>query len=113
MDKLKGIVLYDIQLDGNLNGVYINDHPLTNGEILTETARFIQGDGGFRGNGTMEFQCVWFDQVEGPISASLTFDITNGVIQAQWVIDGETNPTFSGYGFQMNERQIAISYWDV
>ena len=110
MSKLKGIILYDIQLDGHLTGVYTNNHPLSNGTISTETARLVSSDGSFRGNGRMEYECFWFDHVEGSINGRLVFTVTNGTIEAEWFVGNDTLPTFTGYGFQMNERQIAISY---
>ncbi|MBK7040348.1 MAG: hypothetical protein IPH46_07740 [Bacteroidetes bacterium] len=38
MSKVKGIVLYNIELNGKLSGVYTNDDPALKGKIFTEIA---------------------------------------------------------------------------
>lgn len=113
MSKVKGIVLYDLELDGNINEVYTNNHPQSNGNILTETARIVESDGGFRGNGRMVYECFYFDHLSGPTNCTLTFNVVDGVIHADWILNGENTPSFTGMGFQMNERQIAIFYESV
>lgn len=111
MKNLKGMVLYDLQLDGGLTGVYTNNHPTTSGNILTESATLRSAQGGLRGDGRMEYRCNWLEQNGVSVAGILIFDIRNGMISAKWTIDGDLQPTFEGYGFQMNDKQIAISYW--
>jgi len=102
MNEFRGIVLYNIELNGNLNGVYTNDHPITNNRIFTETARP-------RDNETNVYDCFYFDAADGRVNCTLTFTITNGIYDAEWEL--ENGFIFRGRGFQMNDRQIAISYW--
>lgn len=109
MVEFKGIVLYNIEADNNLNGVYTNNHPLTNNRIFAETARFIPDESSENGETEIRvYDCFYFD-TEGEIECTLTFSITNGIIDVVWSIGQRV--IFRGQGFQMNERQIAISYW--
>lgn len=106
MDEIGGIVLYNIERDGNLNGVYTNNHPITVARIFTEIARLRPGialDAPFR-----IYDSFYFDN-EGGHTCTLIFTITNGIYAAEWRLDNGI--VFSGEGYQMNDRQIAISYW--
>ena len=108
MDELKGIVLYDIERDGCLNGVYTNN--LTpNAEIYTETAkRKSRVD---NKNTIVEvYDCFYFDAESERVNCTLTFEIINGIINAEWRLLNN-DIIFTGQGFLMNDRQIAISYW--
>ena len=109
MEEFRGIVLYDLERNGNLNGVYTNNHPLIHNTIFTETARFRPNDSNINGNTEIrQYDCFYFD-TEGGIECNLRFTITNGIFDAVWSIGQRV--IFGGQGFQMNERQIAISYW--
>jgi hypothetical protein len=110
-EKLRGVILYDIQLNGNLNGVYTNNRT-PNSELYTETARLLPGSvGDFRTNGRMVYECFYFDAESGRVNARLEFEIINGLINARWFIGNDQNPTFTVQGYQMNQTQIAIAYW--
>ena len=109
MNEFKGIVLYNIERDGNLNGVYTNNDSNGNARIATETARLID-DSLVEGDTEVHiYDCFYFNNDEG-INCTLTFRITNGIYRADWQLNDGT-PIFIGEGFQMNDRQIAISYW--
>ncbi|MEW5677173.1 hypothetical protein ABGT15_12740 [Flavobacterium enshiense] len=112
MNRLRGIILYDIQLNGNLNGVYTNNRT-PNSELFTETARFLRDEsfGDFI-NGLMLYESFYFDFESGRVNARLEFVINNGIINARWIVDGDEEPAFVGQGYQMNHHQIAISYTD-
>lgn len=110
MNEFRGIVLYNIELNGNLNGVYTNNHPITNGRIFTETARLRDNTLVEQGTEVIVYDCFYFD-VNESVECTLTFRITNRIIDAFWQLPNQTAPIFTGQGFQMNERQIAISYW--
>lgn len=110
--KMKfGIVLYDIELNGNLNGVYCND--TLGKKILTETARLISP---IEDKLNREYDVIYFD-VSDSYTGKLTITDNNGLLDAIW-FDIKNNSTcqivpnliFKGQGFYMNERQIAISY---
>jgi len=111
MDEFRGIILYTIELDGNLNGVYTNNHPQTRGQIFTETARL--NNHTFDENGTeiIVYDSVYFDPVDNRVDCSLTFRISNRIYEATWVL--ENGFVFTGQGFRMNDRQIAIIYWNI
>ena len=108
-EEFRGIILYDIQLNGDLNGVYTNN--LTpNAELFTETARFLRdASSGDFSNGNMVYDCFYFDFEAGRVNATLVFEIQNRLIRAQWLVNDKI--VFIGEGYQMNERQIAIAYW--
>lgn len=112
--SFRGIILYDIQLDGNLTGVYTNNHDESRGQLRTEYAH-IKEDiiPNYRVDGEYEFECSYFDHVANRTNARLKFKIHNRIIYAEWYINDGNELTFSGEGFQMNERQLAISYWSV
>jgi len=110
-EKFRGIVLYNLELNGNLNGVYTNN--LTpNAEIFTETNRRINvKDNDNEINDIRNYDCFYYDFEEGRVDCSLRLIITNGIYRAEWIRLNEQTPIFIGEGFRMNERQIAISYW--
>ncbi len=108
MDEFRGIVLYNIERNGNLNGVYTNNHPVTESRIFTETARLVD-DTLIEGNTEIHiYESCYFDAINGGVNRNLTFRISDGIINAQWSIGEQI--LFVGQGFQMNERQIAITY---
>ncbi len=108
MEEFRGIVLYSVERDNNLNGVYTNNHPLAVNRIYTETARLraaeISSDGETE---TRTYDCFYFENERG-VECVLRFIISNGIFDAIWSIGDRV--IFEGQGFQMNDRQIAISY---
>jgi hypothetical protein len=105
-----GIVLYDIQMDGCLNGVYTNEP--AHGVIYNEIARKqkpsstpdkwdIEGD----------YDCMWFDELNSQENCILR--ITQSptdppVFKVEWLDTITRNPRFSGIGYYMNPRQFAV-----
>lgn len=107
MNEFQGIILYDIQLNGDLNGVYTNNR-IPDARLYTETAQLQPGSiGDFRTNGRMTYSSFYFD-VNLQVNCTLEFEIINGIINARWIVNDET--WFIGQGYQMNHHQIAISY---
>lgn len=112
MNELRGIVLYNIERDGNLNGVYTNNL-IPNSFIFTETARRRFSDP-FDNDRNRRYDFFYFDTNNNQQNGILTMSIdNNNIYNVDWVLDGDLNPTFRGQGFLMNDRQIAISYWNV
>ncbi|WP_298119075.1 hypothetical protein [Flavobacterium sp.] len=108
--QFRGIILFNIELNGNLNGVYTNN--LTpNAEIYTETAKLKDDTLVENGTEVHIYDSFYFDAVEGRVDCTLTFRITNGIYIAEWRLLGNEKTLFIGEGFLMNNRQIAISYW--
>ncbi|MBS1596392.1 MAG: hypothetical protein JST90_18920 [Bacteroidetes bacterium] len=103
-----GIILYDIQRDGCLNGVYTNLG--IHGEVFNEVCRKQKGQPqGLCGR----YDCMWFDLNNERISdreLNVTPRINApGIFEFEWVVGGKVN--FVGIGYQMNYKQIALTYW--
>lgn len=109
MEDFRGIILYNIELNGNLNGVYTNNHKDKKGEILNEIAKLRTRT---ETDSIVEiYDCVYFEDNSERISCTLTFTITNGIINAVWQPVDKDKPLYRGEGFKMNDHQIAIAYW--
>jgi len=111
--KMKfGIVLYEVELNGNLNGVYTND--AVGKQTFRETARLKDKES--EDENVKTYDVIYFD-VSDSYTGKLTITDNNGLLNARW-FDIKNNSTcqivsnlvFEGQGFYMNERQIAISY---
>lgn len=111
MGNFRGIVLYNIELDGNLNGVYTNNHRDLSGRILTETLRPIGDPIIEEGNEVYNYNSLYFDALEDWVDCTLKLTISNRIYTAEW--SRENVVIFQGEGFRMNERQIAITYWNI
>ena len=104
---VKGLVLYDKQLNGFLNGVFANDDSKNGGRIFTETAR--PNPDRMCENGGDWYEVFYFDGNNGKTSGELNlYKNSNNMYIAEWFVGG--NIVFKGFGFDMNERQIALSY---
>lgn len=107
MRKVKGIVLYNIELNGNLSGVYTNDDPALKGKIFTEIAsRNPAKDVPSKGEC---YDTLYFDSGPPVVACLLFLDLQNGKYTALWE-DNNSVPKYKGVGYRMNERQIAIAY---
>lgn len=100
------IILYSIELDGCLNGVYT--HQIIGGEILNEICRKVVNDKKLDG----DYKCFWFDINNTPYQRDLRimFKAPN-LYTFIWSVAGK--PILEGKGYRMNERQIAVSYWEI
>lgn len=108
--KVKGIVLYDKQLNGKLNGVFTNNDPNNNAEIFTETARPNLNKKCV--NGGTWYEMFYFDSSNGRFNGELNLYKNNhNMFIAEWYVGGSL--IFSGFGFDMNERQISLYYESV
>ncbi len=111
MNEFFGIVLYNIERDGNLNGVFTNIR-IPSARIFTETARRRIDDPGDSDN-SQRYDFFYFDSNNNQETGILTIAVdNNNIFNATWVLNGVVQPIFRGRGFLMNERQIAISYWE-
>lgn len=105
--KIKGIVLYDKQLNGKLNGVFTNNDPNNNAEIFTETARL--NPNRICENGGNWYEVFYFDGNNGKTFGEMNlYKNSHNMYIAEWYVNA--NIIFKGFGFDMNERQIAINY---
>ncbi|WP_026705037.1 hypothetical protein [Flavobacterium soli] len=113
MENFRGQILYDLQLDGSLTGVYTNNHPALSGILLTEIARVrLDSQAYDRSDGIFEYDSVYIDIENSTVNCELTFRVNNRIIQAEWRLENG-RIVFRGEGFLMNDRQIALSYWSV
>jgi hypothetical protein len=102
-----GIALYNIELDGCLNGVFTNDEQ--DGKIFNEIAKIHTelGEDDFCG----VYHCFYFDSPRLRNDCELTIDLvpdTDGTYSFTWKSDGAA--IFEGTGYLMNERQLAVHY---
>lgn len=109
----RGIVLYDIELNGCLNGVYANEQNPTAGVIFNEIARKIKNTRGIIG----EYDCFYFEtgnrrQRNTRCNAILIISPTThaNVFKFEWLELPSRTRVFMGVGYQMNDRQIAVHY---
>jgi hypothetical protein len=109
---IKGIILYDIEPDGCLNGVYTNN--AADGVIFNEIARrnsyTAEENDGIRG----VYDCFYFNQDPRRNNVRLTIGLaqdtsTGRAFSFEW--EGQ-RIRFSGIGYRMNERQLVVHYWD-
>lgn len=110
----RGIVLYSIEKDGCLNGVYANEQPPDAGIIFNEMARKIQKTV-TKGKDPIEgvYECSYFEtdsarrdvqlKIDGRSPAANVFDVL-------WIDPVTSLPIFEGVGYKMNERQFAVHY---
>lgn len=118
MPTFNGVAVYEILPNGCLNGVYTNDHPNTQNEILNEIARKV-----LNGNGdinTGKYVCSYIDA--GNVTVNCDLEITTGIVRKngrsgqydfKWYDTGKTtNPIFEGTGWLTRHNQITVSYRD-
>jgi hypothetical protein len=110
----KGIVLYTIESNGCLNGVYTNDD--LGGVIFTETAKRqpTTADAVDRISGT--YDAFYFDRNTLRNNTRLIISNIPGAINRYtftWRTIGATTDAFVGEGYIMNDRQVAVAYREV
>ena len=104
-----GIVLYTIESDGCLNGVYTNDD--LGGEIFTETAKRRTPSTADRISGT--YDAFYFDRDTLRNNARLTISPIPGATNRYtfiWRRARANTDTFVGEGYIMNNKQVAVAY---
>lgn len=107
-----GIILYGIELNGCLNGVYTNDG--LNGEMFNEIARIRKQDNSNKNEICGEYDCFYFDAIDGRAGWTLVIEYKNPQRKSNEYIFTWKNKsgkiTFVGAGYKMNEKQIAVHY---
>ena len=111
MSTYNGIIVYGIYLDGCLNGVYSNDHQLTNNEIFNEIARKKSKD---EDEILGIYTCSYIDLSSKAYICDLEIKIGK---KAQydfiWYETGHPNKIkFIGIGWRTSKNQITVSYSD-
>jgi hypothetical protein len=102
-----GIILYNLKLDGCLNGVYTSDQE--DGKIYNEIARPQK----LTGDDIMgSYDCFYFDTHNARVNADLTITLkakTRKTYLFSWEIKGKV--LYEGVGYRMTWRLIAVHYW--
>ena len=123
-DKFNGIVLYNIERDGCLNGVYTNEQAYT-GRIYNEIARRQNQDKHYKIESEEGKRACCNIDIEGHYDCQY-FDVNNEYCRCELEIKrdpitahnvyrfywrGKNGRDFEGIGYQMNHNQLAVSYW--
>jgi hypothetical protein len=106
-----GIILYDIELDGRLNGVYTNyfNQGCINNEILRPQK--VSDKLNCHSDIDGPYDCSFFDVNYAQISCELQIKlIAMNSYSFEWK-DKDCRNIFEGVGYKMNNRQIAVHYW--
>jgi len=101
-----GIVLYNIELNGCLNGVFTNDG--LSGVIYNEIAKIKGGARSHDFSGI--YDCFYFDRPDLRNDVELEISTSNGMYTFTWRNITTRQAIFIGTGFLMNEKQIAVHY---
>ena len=101
-----GVVLYNIELDGCLNGVYTNTG--AKGEICNEINKKRSDT---ENNDSIDeilgtYDCKYFDQ-SGTLKID-THPLDKRIYHFNWDIKGNEH---EGVGYKVNKEQIVVTYW--
>jgi hypothetical protein len=107
--QFQGIVLYDIDLNGCLKGVYTDN--FTNGDIYNEIARKQTGAVGIEG----KYICSYTENGNVLREAILTITKIPGIkgnLKGTYSFDWHDGKksVYTGIGFQMSKSQVAVYY---
>jgi hypothetical protein len=108
--KFHGMVLYDIELNGCLNGVFTNNSPQADGHISNE---IVKKSDGVLNNLDGDYTCSYIEAGNVVVQATLhvALNTTRGTYSFIWRENSNNlQIIFSGIGFQMNPHQIAVYY---
>ncbi|HTB31985.1 MAG TPA: hypothetical protein VK808_08175 [Bacteroidia bacterium] len=107
MSEIHGIVLYDIELDECLNGVWTNQH--NEGVICNEIAKRTNPSEKNNDDEIAGFYKSTYIEFDNNIhNGTLTIEPFEGGYSFLWKY--ENGNTFKGKGYRMNTRQIAVHY---
>lgn len=101
----EGIILYNIELDNCLNGVFTNYY--LDGTIFNEIAKKRECSNGIVG----VYDCFYFDIIDRKNDVELQISIDKSK-QNTFLFEWRNEKTllFKGIGYKMNEKQIAVHY---
>jgi len=105
MANYQGIVVYEIFPNGCLNGVYSNDHPLTQNEIFNEIARKKSKNAG-KIDG--DYTCCYIDLNNVAYICDLEIKNNSNQFQFTWYETGTRNVKFKGIGWLTRNNQITV-----
>ena len=100
-----GIVLYNIENDDCLNGVWIN--PDSKNVIRNEIAKRIRkGKDGIDGS----YLCSYIEWRNVIVNGTLEITLRSGYYEFYWTDNSDPKNNFEGNGYRMNDKQIAVYY---
>lgn len=107
--KIKeGIIIYNIECNNCLNGVYTNE--LASGIIFNEIA--IKKDQLSSSSIEGEYNCAYFENSNQLENVTLTIASNkSGIYEFQWRLKGKI--IFEGIGYRMKQNQIIVHYKSV
>lgn len=110
-EEFSGLILYTIELDGCLNGLYTNNK--VDGEILNEIAKR-KHDSPTKNTDTIigTYDCVFFEANKPFVQANLVINIEQGTARTytfDWIKLGKS--IFKGRGYKISHNQIIVHYW--
>jgi len=105
----KGMILYTIEKDGCLNGIYTNEHPAAAGSILNEiTKKSDTKPDDLEGT----YLSAYFESDNGKVTeCKLAIDCKSIPYRFVWYKNNPNNPIWEGYGYKMRENLLAVHYW--
>ena len=110
--KESGMILYNIELNGCLNGVYANNY--SEGFIFNEIAKIDPPPNDWPNGNTIcgTYRCVWFEGRTTIVDVTLTIhDPTFEVGPYPFSWETGEGIVFEGNGYRMNDKQIVVNYW--
>jgi hypothetical protein len=111
-----GIALYNIEMDGCLNGVYTDIE--ANGVIFNEINRKKKYSEAKSSDIIGDYDSLSFDRISKKSKrnkycrGSLKITKYNKAYSFKW-INSHDVPEYEGIGYKMNTTQIAVTYWTV
>lgn len=106
----EGIILYNIEKDGCLNGVYTNEHKTVNGEIYNEISRIKKNTKPGKDGISGIYDCFYFELQNFPFNAELEIKFKIGNVYEFIWRDLNGTPIHTGVGYKMNDKQIVAHY---
>ena len=107
MSVTKGMCLYSIEKNGCLNGVFVNENGKISNEILKLTEQ--QGEDKICG----KYIASWVENGSIVNDKNVTIEKENNVTiekKTDGSYEFKWGEVFTGFGYKMNDRQIAVHY---
>lgn len=110
MPTFEGVVVYTIERNGCLNGIYTNNHPNTRQQVFNESARLPRGE---RINleeldGTLVFDTTWIDLNNEIVNGRLEITSRANDYLVNWFYDN--GGTYTGIGFLLRDDMFVVRY---
>lgn len=114
MEKLWGMIIYEITGDGCLNGLWNNNHnPKT--RVMNEIARKTQDQpaGVYSDDITGRYTVSWIEETGiKPDCDELRVSSTQNSSDYRFEWNNGGNRIFTGRGFRIGLNKMAVTYWD-